>query len=94
MNGDDGAARVISARQQHRRLDLLEQFRKGFQLADDIAVDVFTLARQLEQRVEVRGNGGDATLIGQRLLEPLALLHQLLALLRLRPKIRPGDFLL
>src|SRR5690242_5193407 len=55
VNGDDGVAHVVLAREQHRGLDLLDDFGKGLDLAGDIAVDIFALARQFEQRVEVRG---------------------------------------
>src|ERR1051326_3436940 len=92
--GDDGAAPVVFVREQHGPLEALEQFRIRLQIALDIARNLFALARQLEQSVQIVGEQADALVVGDGLLEPLAVLHDLLALLGLRPEVGCSDLLL
>src|SRR5262249_8187495 len=53
----------------------------------------FAFARELEQRVEIVSHGADAVVMLERFLEPLALLHYLLALFRLIPEVGRADLL-
>ena len=64
---------------------------KASNLALDIAVDVFAFARQFKQRVEVGSQSRNCSLASIAFLQPLALLHDLLALLGLVPEIGIGD---
>jgi len=62
-----------------------------FHVARDITVDVLAFARQLKQCVEIIRHRADAVVVGDRLLQPLAILHDLLALLGLAPEVRLAD---
>ena len=88
MDGDDGAARVVFAGEQHGGFQAVEQFGVALHVALDIARDVFALARQLEERVQVVGEAADALVVGDGLFQALAVLHHLLAFFGLRPEIR------
>ena len=65
----------------------------GFQIPLDIGCDLLSLSREFEQRIEIVGEGPDAVVVGDRLFEPFAVLHDLLALLGLGPEVRRGDLL-
>ena len=91
VDGDDGAAGVVRAGEQHGGFQALQQFGVDLGVAFDIGLDVFAFARQFEQRVEIVGHGADALVVGDGLLQLLALLHHFLALLGLVPEIGRGD---
>ena len=60
-------------------------------VALDVAAHALAFARQLEQRVEIVGEGAYALVVGDGLFQPLAVLHDLLAFFGLGPEVRPGD---
>jgi hypothetical protein len=91
MYGDDGAASVVLAGEQHGRFQALQQVGVNLGVALDIGLNVFTLARQFEHGVEIVGHGADALVVGDGLLQLLAFLHDLLALLGLIPEVGRGD---
>ena len=91
VDGHDGAAGVVLAGEQHGGLQALQQFGVRLQVALDIGRDVLAFAGQFEQRVQVVGQGADLLVVGDRLLQPLAVLHDLLALFGLVPEVGLGD---
>ena len=93
MNGDNGVARVVFAREQHGRLDALQKLGVGLRVALDIAADVFPFARQLEQRVQIVGERPYALVVGDGFFQPLTAAHHLLAVFGLRPEVRRGSLL-
>ena len=88
MNGDDGIAGVVGARQQHLGFEFFEMRSEGADFPFDVAVDGFAFARQLEQGFNVGGQAGDALVLIDLLLNALAVLHDFLAFFGLRPEIR------
>ena len=93
VNRDDGAARVVFAGEQHGGLEALQELAVGLQVALDIGADVLAFAGEFEERVQVVGHGADAVVVGDGLLQALAVLHDLLALFGLAPEIGRGDLL-
>ena len=91
MNGHDGAAAVVFAGEQHGGFETFEQFAVGFQIALDIGQNLFALARQLEQGIEIVGHGADVIVVGDGLFQALAHLHHFLAFFGLAPEIGGGD---
>ena len=64
--------------------------RDGFQT---VITDRLALARQFEHGVQVVGEAADAIVVGDRLFQTLAVLHDLLAFFGLTPEVRRGDLL-
>ncbi len=93
VDGDDGAERVVLARQQHGGFQAIDVFGVSLDVALDVAGHVFALARQLEHGVEVLGQGANASVVGDGLFQALAPVHYFLAFLGLRPEIRLCDLL-
>jgi hypothetical protein len=84
---------IVLARQQHRVLELLQI---GSELADlpgEIAADVFALAPELEQRLDVGSGGGDFVRLADSLTQAFSLLEDFLTLRLIVPEIRRGDLL-
>ena len=48
-------------------------------------------AGELKERIQIVGQAADAVVVGNRLLQPLAVLHDLLAFFGLRPEVRRRD---
>ncbi len=94
VNGDDGAAHVVFAGEQHGGLEALEELAIGFQIAGDVGSDILALAGELEKGIQIVGHGADALVARNRLFQALAFLHDLLALFGLIPEIGRGDLLL
>ena len=61
VNGNDSAARVVLARQQHGRLQALQRLRLCLEIALDVAVDVFAFTGEFKEGVEIVGHGADAS---------------------------------
>jgi hypothetical protein len=87
MNGHDGAAGVVGAGQKHGVFHGGEACGERFDLGFQFAQNIFAFARELEKGVEIGGSRGQFRLFLKRFFEALAILQQLLALLRLVPEI-------
>jgi len=86
MNDEDGAFGIVFAGHEHGGFQLVQPLAEGAHLLFQIAGDVFAFTRQLEQGIQIGGAAGDVALLGDSFLQPLALLHDLLAFLRLVPE--------
>ena len=93
MDGDDGVARVVFAREQHPGFEFAEHFGVALQFALDIAVDGFAFAGEFEKRIEIVGHAGDLLVVLDGFFETLAVLHDLLAFFGLGPEVGSRDLL-
>ena len=94
MNGHDGAAGIVRAGEKHGVFHRGEAFGERFDLGFQIAENIFAFAREFEKGVEIGGSRGQFRLFLKRFFEALAVLQQLLALLRLVPEIGRRKLLL
>ena len=94
MDSHDGALPIVRAVEQHPGFEHFQALGKTLDLAVQIGRYVFAFASQFEQRVQIRSQARNLGLIGNGLLQALALLHDLLAFFRLLiPEIGIGDLL-
>jgi len=87
VDGDNGAFRVVFTRKQHLGFQLRELAREHFHIALQVGGHIFPFAREFEQSVQVGGLAADARVLGDLLLQALAVLHDLLAFFRIRPEV-------
>ena len=92
MDGDDGGELIVFAREQHPGFEFAEQRRVALERTVNVVFDFFAFTGEFEKGVEIVGQGGDFLAVFDGLFEALAVLHHLLALLRLRPEVGRRNF--
>ena len=83
----------VLAGEQHGRLQVIHHLAKLGEFADDFRRDVFALAAQLKQCVDIADQRGDSGILVECRFQALALLHQLLAGFLVVPEIGLRDLL-
>ena len=93
MDGYDGVARIVLAREQRLGLELVEQFAQRTDFALQIAVDVFAFFGQIEVGGNIVAAARQVGVGCEHVLQALLFAHHLLGSLRIRPQVRVGGLL-
>ena len=93
MNGDDGVAGVVLAREQRFGFQPVEQLAQRRDFALQIGVDALAFFRQIEVGRNVVAAAGQVGVGCKHVLQPLLFAHHLLGSLRIRPQVRVGGLL-
>ena len=93
VDGDDGAAVIVLAREQHGGFEMIHQAAQLFDFAGQLGGDVLAFMAELEQRVDVAEMRRHLLFVRDDGLQALAFLHHLLGRLGVVPEIRRRDLL-
>ncbi len=92
VDGDNGVQRIGLAVEHGAGFQLFVERGQSLDIALQIGEHVFALARQLEISFDVAGAADERLIVGDKVLQALALAHQRLRRGRVVPQCRIGKF--
>ncbi len=93
MNGDDGVARVVLAREQRLGFKPVEQVTEHADFALQVGIDIFAFFGEVEVGGDIVAAAREVGIGLEHMLQPLLFAHYLLRSLRIRPQVRVGGLL-
>jgi hypothetical protein len=93
MDGNDGVAGVVLAREQGLGFKFIEELAQGTDFALQVGVYVFTFFGEVQVGGDIFAAAGQVGVVGKDVLEAFFLAHHLLRALRIRPQVRVGGLL-